>query len=381
MLAHGCYWGKCTFCDVTLDYIKRFEASKPELICDRMETLIAQTGNHGFHFTDEAAPPSLLRELALEILRRKLTVVWWTNIRFEVNFSGDLCRLLKESGCIAVSGGLEVASDRILKMINKGVTVSQVARVAGNFTRAGIMVHAYLMYGFPTQTEQETIDSLEVVRQLFNLGVLQSGFWHQFAMTAHSPAGLDPQQFGVDKDDSPPGTFANNDLVFIDRKGCDHEIFSEGLKKSLFNYMHGICFDFQLQEWFDFRIPRTKVTRDFIQNIIAHQHVDHPMPHSRVVWLGGTPRITFHLRQKNEKSIPSAHITIQTHEQEVVVQVGEITGKWLAELFPRLIPGIHDPLTFRQMEELYIEVMPGDFQTFWHGPVVKRLKASGLDVV
>jgi hypothetical protein len=272
MLAHGCYWAKCTFCDVTLDYIKRYEPNKPSLICDRMEAIVAQTKSHGFHFTDEAAPPALLRDLAQEILRRNLTVVWWTNIRFETNFTHDLCLLLKKSGCIAVSGGLEVASDRILKMINKGVTVAQVAQVADNFTRAGILVHAYLMYGFPTQTAQETIDSLEVVRQLFQHGIVRSGFWHQFAMTAHSPVGLNPELFGVGKADQPTGSFANNDLIPIDLKGCDHESFSAGLKKSLYNYMHGICFDFPLQEWFDFRIPRATVPRGYIRNILSQNH-------------------------------------------------------------------------------------------------------------
>jgi radical SAM superfamily enzyme YgiQ (UPF0313 family) len=272
MLAHGCYWGKCTFCDVTLDYIKRYEPNKPSQICDRMEQIMAQTGHHGFHFTDEAAPPALLRDLAIEIMRRKLTVVWWTNIRFEAAFTRDLCLLLQSSGCIAVSGGLEVASNRILKMISKGVTVAQVAKVAGNFTDAGIMVHAYLMYGFPTQTAQETIDSLEVVRQLFRHGLVQSGFWHQFAMTAHSLVGQNPALFGVEKDDAPPGRFANNDLVPIDRTGCDHESFSEGLKKSLYNYMHGICFDLPLQKWFSFRIPRTTVSPRFISNILAKEN-------------------------------------------------------------------------------------------------------------
>jgi len=175
-LAHGCYWGKCSFCDVTLDYIQRYEPLTPALLCDRIEAIIAQTGQTGFHFVDEAAPPALMRDLALEILRRRLTVTWWTNIRFEKSFTADLCRLLKASGCIAVSGGLEVASDRLLERMKKGVTVAQVARVAHHFTEAGIMVHAYLMYGFPTQTAQETIDSLEMVRQLFENGVVQSGF-------------------------------------------------------------------------------------------------------------------------------------------------------------------------------------------------------------
>lgn len=118
-MAHGCYWGKCTFCDISLDYIKLYEPIAAKLLVDRMEELISQTGENGFHFVDEAAPPALMREVALEILRRKLTVSWWTNIRFEKSFTADLCQLLKASGCIAVSGGLEVASDRLLELIKK----------------------------------------------------------------------------------------------------------------------------------------------------------------------------------------------------------------------------------------------------------------------
>jgi radical SAM superfamily enzyme YgiQ (UPF0313 family) len=180
-----------------------------------------------------------MREVALEILRRNLVVTWWTNIRFEKSFTQDLCFLLKISGCVAVSGGLEVASDRLLKLIDKGVSVEQVAKVTRNFTEAGIMVHAYLMYGYPTQTVQETVDSLEMVRQLFEMGILQSGFWHQFAMTAHSPVGINPEEFGVTPIKQEI-KFANNDIDFMDKTGIDHSQFSFGLKKSLFNYMHGI---------------------------------------------------------------------------------------------------------------------------------------------
>ncbi len=224
-LAHGCYWGKCTFCDISLDYIGRYEPINASILCDRIEEIMAQTGTNGFHFVDEAAPPALMRDLAIEILRRGLVVVWWTNIRFENSFTADLCRLLRASGCIAVSGGLEVASDRLLALIKKGVTVAQVAQVTNHFTQSGIMVHAYLMYGYPTQTGQETIDSMEMVRQLFEIGVLQSGFWHRFAMTAHSPVGLDPKAFGVMRTDLEVGTFANNELDFNDPVGVDHALF------------------------------------------------------------------------------------------------------------------------------------------------------------
>ena len=91
------------------------------------------------------------------------------------------------------------------------------------------------MYGFPTQTEQETIDSLEMVRQLFETGVLQSAFWHLFTMTAHSPVGLNPDKYQVRKQSNIVGTFANNDIQHDDPTGADHESFGFGLKKALHN--------------------------------------------------------------------------------------------------------------------------------------------------
>ena len=268
-LAHGCYWGRCAFCDGSLDYIKRYEPNTAQTLVDRMERLIGQTGEIGFHFVDEAAPPILLRDMAKEILRRKLTVVWWGNIRFEKSYTAELCDLLQRSGCIAVSGGLEVASPRLLKLINKGVTVPQVARVANNFTAAGIMVHAYLMYGFPTETAQETIDSLETVRQMFELGLIQSAFWHRFAMTAHSPVGLDPDKYQCRVTEPPFGGFAKNDVQFEALTGCDPGIFSEGLRVSLYNYMNGTGFDLPLHKWFGgAKVPCTTLPPNYIERIL-----------------------------------------------------------------------------------------------------------------
>ena len=300
-MAHGCYWGKCTFCDISLDYIKIYEPIAAKILVDRMEELIEKTGENGFHFVDEAAPPALMREVALEILRRKLVVTWWTNIRFEKSFTRDLCFLLKISGCVAVSGGLEVASDRLLKLINKGVSVAQVAKVTRNFTEAGIMVHSYLMYGYPTQTEQETIDSLEMVRQMFEMGILQSGFWHQFAMTAHSPVGKNPEEFGV-VPHLKEITFANNDVEFQDKTGIDHSKFSFGLKKSLFNYMHGICFENPLQEWFEFKIPKTTIHPDYIHDCLLEEDHFSTKPNAKIIWTSVKPLVEFYTKTKKGNS-------------------------------------------------------------------------------
>jgi hypothetical protein len=273
-LAHGCYWKKCSFCDITLDYIGRYEKASAAHLVDQMEQLIQETGERGFHFVDEAAPPAVMREVSLEILKRGLQVNWWTNIRFEKSFDADLCQLLADAGCIAVTGGLEVASPRILELIDKGISIDQVARTCRAFVDAGILVHAYLMYGFPTQTAQETIDSLEVVRQLFQHHLLQSGHWHQFAMTVHSPVGQNPEKYGVIKTGPEFKGFANNDLYHDDPKGAKHELFSDGLKKALYNYMHGIGIEFPLRKFFSFSIPDPLVPKSLIEKSIKRAPSD-----------------------------------------------------------------------------------------------------------
>jgi len=268
-VAHGCYWKKCSFCDVSLDYISRYEGASAATLVDRIEAIVQETGETGFHFVDEAAPPKALKTLADELARRRLSISWWGNIRFEKSFTPVLCQQLADSGCIAISGGLEVASDRLLTLMKKGVSVEQVARVTRAFSDAGILVHAYLMYGFPTQTVQDTVDALEYVRQLFEAGCIQSGFFHRFVCTVHSPVGLNPQDYGVTLQPLPKGSFARNDVAFIDPTGVDHDVLGVALKKALYNYMHGIGLEEDVRSWFTGKVPRTLVAKHRIARALT----------------------------------------------------------------------------------------------------------------
>jgi hypothetical protein len=279
-IAHGCYWKQCTFCDVTLDYIARYDRAPADLLVDRIEALIAETGQTGFHFVDEAAPPAALRALAERLLARNVLITWWGNVRFEKAFTPELAQLLARSGCVAISGGLEVASDRLLGLMKKGVTVEQVARVTRAFSDAGVMVHAYLMYGFPTETAQDTIDALERVRQLFAEGCVQSAFWHRFTATVHSPIGRAPALFGIRLRPVPPPTFARNDVAFDDPTGCDHDFFAAGLRKAVYNFMHGLGLDADPRSWFERaalraralpvpKLPRVTVPADLIRRALV----------------------------------------------------------------------------------------------------------------
>ncbi len=375
-MAHGCYWGKCTFCDISLDYIKIYEPIAAKLLVDRMEQLIQQTGERGFHFVDEAAPPALMRALALEIIKRRLTVTWWTNIRFEKNFGKDLCILLKASGCIAVSGGLEVASDRLLALIQKGVTVEQVAQVTSNFTESGIMVHCYLMYGYPTQTVQETIDSLEMVRQMFELGILQSGFWHQFALTAHSPVGLNPADYHIIPEYQPI-TFANNDVQFTDTTGIDHDQFSHGLKKSLFNYMHGIGFDFPLQEWFDFKTPKTSIPSNYIAQALETTPQFSIKSNAKIIWLGGTPMISETSKTKKGMTWELLKLSFHGKMDSKEITVPKEEGKWLCDILKKISVHTGNLVTLGQLKADF-EIHFDDFELFWFSKPMLQLKSMGL---
>ncbi len=375
-MAHGCYWGKCTFCDISLDYIKTYEPATASLLVDRMEAMIAQTGENGFHFVDEAAPPALMKALAIEIIRRKLVVSWWANVRFEKSFTQDLCILLKASGCIAVSGGLEVASDRLLVLIQKGITVAQVAKVSKHFNDAGIMVHAYLMYGFPTQTVQETVDSLEMIRQFFETGILKSAFWHLFTMTAHSPVGLAPDQFKVKKVSDEIGSFANNDIAHSDPTGANHEIFGFGLKKALLNYMHGACYDFPLQKWFDFKIPKTSIAPNYIQTQLDEIAIG-PVSY-KTIWIGLLPDATIVQRAKKGNKWEEMNLRFETNKSTISINVAPPKGAWLLKLLQKINVDISNGLSLAEIKDDYKSAGLDDFDLFWDNKPVNTLYKVGL---
>lgn len=268
-ISHGCYWRQCSFCDVSLDYIGNYQNTTADILVDKIEKIMKDTGITGFHFVDEAAPPKMLKSLSKTLIDRNVNITWWTNIRFEKTFDLELCELMATSGCIAVTGGLEVASDRLLAKMKKGVDIAQVTRVTNNFSRNGILVHAYLMYGFPTETQQETIDSLEVVRQLFEKNCIQSAFWHQFTTTVHSPVGKNPEAFGIIITGPEFQGFAQNDLWHEDPEGTEHTKYTKGLNDALHAYLNKSGFDEEVHTWFDFPVTPSSHPKDLIESFLG----------------------------------------------------------------------------------------------------------------
>jgi len=378
-VAHGCYWKQCTFCDVGLDYIGRYEATPSEILTDRIEALLAETGRRGFHFVDEAAPPAGLKGLALVLMERGVTISWWGNIRFELAFTPDLCRLLAASGCIAVSAGLEAASDRLLEAMKKGITVAQAVRVAAAFQEVGIMVHAYLMYGLPGETIAETVDSLERVRQLFAQGLIQSAFWHKFVATAHSPMGLDPAAHGIQITGPSFGGFAENDLTHEDPIGEAPEWLGEGLRKALYHYIEGEGLASGVRSWFDHSVPRPKVPRQWVAQVLADRLRDEdPAAERHVVWIGGAPVVEPSGRDYRRVILPN-------RTEDADLRVSNDKAVWLTELIRAATPardkrGEGYP-SLKEVRARYPLGGPRGFDVLFRSQAWKKVRKAGLLLV
>lgn len=257
VMARGCYWRKCAFCDVRLPYIGCFKMPGAHEIVDAMESLTRSSVRPGtvprFHFVDEAMPPSLLERVSREIIKRGFKCEWWGNIRFDSSFTPSLARQMAKAGCIAVTGGLECADDRLLKLMNKGITLESAKRAMKSFKAAGIMVHAYLMYAFPTETEDEALDALDYVRGLFREGLLQSAFWHRFALTVHSPIAAEPEKFGIVAADTPPRrrnrVFRRNEIAFYEKGAPDWDYVGRVLNLALYNFLQGRGLSKSARRW------------------------------------------------------------------------------------------------------------------------------------
>jgi radical SAM superfamily enzyme YgiQ (UPF0313 family) len=375
-VAHGCYWKQCTFCDVGLNYIGRYEMTPTDRLIQQIEQLIAETGRRGFHFVDEAAPPASLKSLALALLEKNIAITWWGNIRFEEAFTPDLCRLLAASGCIAVTAGLEAASDRLLEMMKKGITVDQTALVASAFKESGILIHAYLMYGFPSETIQETVDSLERVRQLFAADLMQSAFWHRFTTTAHSPIGLDPKSNGLRILGPKFKGFADNDLIHKDRSGETPDWLGEGLRRSVLNYIEQRGFTLDVREWFDEQTPKPRVSKSWVTDLLKNRTVeDDPKAERRVVWLGEEPVC--------EQSGNRTKVILSGSTGACAITIPNTEVQWLQDIItqsrPQQSPSRRYPL-LREASSAF----PGtrtEFENFLKTAHWKKIRSAGLLLV
>lgn len=295
-LAHGCYWHKCAFCDTKLDYVCGYKQVEVENLYNGLLKTAVDKNIYGIHFVDEALPPVALKQFALLNARHGNQLYFWGNVRFEKTFTKDFAAFLSYCGLGAVSAGIEVATGTGLKNINKGTDIDSIVSACAAFKEAGILVHAYMIYGFWYDNAQTIIDSMETLRQFYECGLLDSAFWHKFVLTRNSTVYSQWQEGKMPElkpiENPQKKMFANNNLHF-EREG-DFDKFGLPLETALDNWMHGQKLETKVQKWFDFAVPSPTIQRNFIESSIEkyeqkNQKHNHQLAKDKVdnlFWLG-----------------------------------------------------------------------------------------------
>ena len=304
-LAHGCYWHQCAFCDTSLDYVCSYKKVAVKELYKKLAAQAHSSAVRGVHLVDEAAPPAALRDFALENLKASQPLVFWGNIRYEKVFTRDLADVLSHGGLRAVSGGIEIACGTGLDAVKKGTDLQSIVSACAAFKEAGILTHAYMIYGYWQETPQMLIDSMETLRQLFASGLLDSAFWHKFVLTRHSRAfqewrsGLYPELKPLGLDESEESIFASNDLRFAGEEKSSR--YGNPLNQALAAWMHGEDLELPVGKWFPFAMPRPSVAPDLVEQAIAHYEKQRDGAYrdydrfcknwNNYCWLGGRPLV------------------------------------------------------------------------------------------
>lgn len=373
--AHGCYWKKCTFCDTSLDYIQNYKTMQPETVIAQIENIIKNTGIRNFHFADEAMPPAFAKKFAFEIIKRDLDITWWGNFRFEKQYTPDFCRLLKKSGCIAVSAGLEAVTEDMLKLVDKGITLKDAVCTMKNFTEAGIMVHTYLIYDLPTQTAQDIVDSLEILRQMFSERIVHSAYWHRFSLTVHSPIYQDPKKYQL-KILGRKSKFANNDIAFRRLDGLDFTPHGDGLNRAVFNYMEGNSLNTDVRNWFDVKVPKQSINRFYINSFLKKYKPKHS-ENSLVIWTGSKPFLSD--GEEDGYTIISAPFIHGILEYELPENLAE----WIYNIMinSSIDNNYNNLLNYTDIKSSFPENMTEKFEDFIKLPIWEEFKEAGLYII
>lgn len=196
--SRGCYYKDCAFCALTLDH-QNFRQKDPERTIDELAWLKQRYGARHFFFTDECFALAPTRRLCRQMIEKRLDVKWTCEMRFEKNLTRDLLALMRDAGCLKIVFGLESFNQRVMDLMKKGIKQEWVRRITDDCVDLGIAVHCYIIVGFPTETEDEALETMNFIVE--NRRLYESfGFSCQpclFDLEKEAPIMSDPAEYGI----------------------------------------------------------------------------------------------------------------------------------------------------------------------------------------
>lgn len=245
-----CYWAKCSFCSINSRFIseKKVETLN-EYAVRNVDNLIANIKKiknlSSLIFTDEAIEASVLIYFAEQLLKHKIDIRWSVRSRFSDKFTMDNCMVLAKSGTRFLGFGLESVTPRILKLMNKRereYSKEEFNNIFENCDKAGINAHAYFMIGFPSETKQETDETLEFIDYQLENRKYFTYSANVFYLMKGSDIHKHPEKYNIKIDDkyeteklsdinfidnNPGEKYTRDELAYLSRKAYSKLFFKE----------------------------------------------------------------------------------------------------------------------------------------------------------
>jgi len=239
--SRGCYWRKCTFCNLHVDNL-RFRMRNLDLVLEDMERLKEKYGAEYMFFSDECMPVKQLDNLSSRLNEEGNSVKWMAGVRFDKGLTKEVLKNARAAGCLKMVFGLESSNKRVLSLMDKGIETEITRNIIDYCVDSDMAVHMYVIVGFPTETREEALETLNFImsneRFLESRG--SSCLACLFELEKHAPILRDPGKYGLTKiahpkrDDMSLGYFYETDKGMTpDEAGNVYGYIKEEIDKRL----------------------------------------------------------------------------------------------------------------------------------------------------
>lgn len=191
----GCYWNKCSFCYYGFNQSPkhRYREVPADKAAEQIVWLAKRHGVRNFYLSCDVLAPAYALRLAEIVAEHDL--FWSTDLKIEKYYTPDRCGTLFRSGLRAVAFGVESGSDRMLELMNKGISTALIAQINRNFHEAGIATAWMAFTSHPGEKFGEAAQTVSWLRQ--NRFVVDLFIIGEFGLTPGSDIAMHPDRYGV----------------------------------------------------------------------------------------------------------------------------------------------------------------------------------------
>lgn len=191
---HGCDWGRCAFCNITLGY-SATQHRDPAAVAGEIADLHRRYGSRLFTLYQESVSPARLEGIARGLCDAGVDVRWEATCELEPGFTPQLCSLLHRSGCRCLHFGLETIEPDVIARMDRNIDLAIADEVLRNVSDAGIMNAVTLISGFPGETREQAERTAQFV--IDRADVMHSVSVSVYYISRGSPVDRDPERYGV----------------------------------------------------------------------------------------------------------------------------------------------------------------------------------------